>query len=270
MEGTEREKHHVDHVLELRGIEKSFGSVAALRNVDFELRENEILGLVGDNGAGKSTLIKIISGVYPQDAGDLFFRGEKVTDYSISKARELGIETVYQDSALFGNLSPTENVFAGRELVRSGPLGLFGVIDRRRMHKETERLLLDIQINIKFLNEGVEHVSGGERQAIAIARAVYWKKSILLLDEPTAALGVRESATSLDLISRIRQELGLSIVIISHNLEHVLRISDRVIALRQGKRTGTLEITREDRKDTSRLALMIQGLEWNPNQLQTG
>jgi ribose transport system ATP-binding protein len=225
-----------DAVLEVRNLEKRFGATLALDDVSLALGEGEILALLGDNGAGKSTLIKILSGVVKPDRGEILIDGEPVRIDSPQSARELGIETVYQDLALFDNFNATGNFYAGREPVKPGWLGSLGWVSDRAMAKETEALLDRLQVNISR-NDEIGIMSGGQRQAVACARAIAFGKRIVILDEPTSALGARESGNVLRLIKEA-PENGVSVIVISHNLEHVMRVADRAVVLRQGSYVG--------------------------------
>ena len=225
-----------DHVLEIDKVAKRFGATLALDDISLHLDQGEILALLGDNGAGKSTLIKILSGVVSPDAGEIRIDGEEVRIDSPHRARELGIETVYQDLALFDNFNATGNFYAGREPVRPGWLGSLGWVSDGTMAKETETLLDKLQVNISRDDE-IGIMSGGQRQAVACARAIAFGKRIVILDEPTSALGARESGNVLRLIKEA-PENGVSVIVISHNLEHVTRVADRAVVLRQGKYVG--------------------------------
>jgi len=228
-------------LLELKGVNKSFGAVRALVDVDLRVHSGEIVGLVGDNGAGKSTLVKIVSGVEQPDTGKLFFKGREVSIRNPDDAKELGIETLYQNLALINNLDVIANMFLGRELVTVWPLGMIRVLRSREMERQTGEILGRLQINIGSVREKVQVLSGGQRQAIALGRAVGWGKKLVLLDEPTAALGVREGRQALELIGRLKEQ-GVSAVIISHNLEHVFSVADRVVVLRHGEIQGERRI----------------------------
>jgi D-xylose transport system ATP-binding protein len=225
-----------DAVLEVRNLEKRFGATLALDDVSLTLGEGEILALLGDNGAGKSTLIKILSGVVKPDKGQILIGGEDVRIDSPQAAREIGIETVYQDLALFDNFNATGNFYAGREPVSPSWLRSLGWVRDREMAKETEELLERLQVNIAR-NEEIGIMSGGQRQAVACARAIAFGKRIVILDEPTSALGARESGNVLRLIKEA-PEHGVSVIVISHNLEHVMQVADRAVVLRQGKYVG--------------------------------
>ena len=223
-------------VLEVKGLRKQFGATTALRDVSLELNEQEVLALLGDNGAGKSTLIKILSGVERPDAGEIRIEGERVDIHSPHHARELGIETVYQDLALFDNAGATGNFFAGREKTRPRWLGPFGWVDDRAMRKETQELIERLQVKLPESGE-IGLMSGGQRQAVACARAIAFGKRIVILDEPTSALGAREAGNVLRLI-REATEHGVSVIVISHNMEHVIEVADRAVVLRQGRYVG--------------------------------
>jgi ribose transport system ATP-binding protein len=243
-----------DHVLEINDVAKRFGATLALDDVSLHLDQGEILALLGDNGAGKSTLIKILSGVVAPDAGEIRIDGERVRIDSPHRARELGIETVYQDLALFDNFNATGNFYAGREPVRPGWLGSLGWVSDRLMAKETESLLDRLQVNISRDDE-IGIMSGGQRQAVACARAIAFGRRIVILDEPTSALGARESGNVLRLI-REAPENGVSVIVISHNLEHVTRVADRAVVLRQGRYVGESSADAEHHEE---LVSMIVG-----------
>lgn len=222
------------HILEMKGICKYFGGVHALEDVDFELYPNEVLALVGDNGAGKSTLIKIIAGVYTPDRGEIYIDGKKVEIHSPLYARALGIETVYQELALVETRNVADNFFLGREPTKDR----FGVwVDKRKITEMTVSTLKKLAITIPSLKTAVRYLSGGQRQALAVGRAIPWGGRIIIMDEPTAALGVEESVKVLDLVGQLKKQ-GASVIIISHNLVHVFDVADRIFVLRGGKRVG--------------------------------
>ncbi len=227
-------------LLDMKDISKSFGAVQALQSVDFHVYPDEVVGLVGDNGAGKSTLVKIISGVEKADEGAIYFEGKPVVINSPEEAKALGIETLYQHLALIDNLDMVGNMFLGRERVRPLLLGAIKVLKQKEMEQETVEILERLRINLGSPREKVEVLSGGQRQAIALSRAVGWGKKLVLLDEPTAALGVRESRQALELIRRLKDQ-GVATVIISHNLEHVFSVVDRIVVLRRGIIRGERE-----------------------------
>jgi D-xylose transport system ATP-binding protein len=222
--------------LRLRGISKSFGAVRALYEVDFEVSAGEVVGLVGDNGAGKSTLIKVISGVGPADAGEIFLEGKQVHIPNPQAANNLGIETVYQDLALCDNLDVVANLFLGRE--ERSFLRSLNEID---MEKQTLTVLSTLNVKLPSTRTPVATLSGGQRQSVAVAKSILRQAKVVLLDEPTAALGVAQTRQVLNLIRRLRDQ-GLAVVVISHNLADVFEVVDRVIVLRLGRRVGTFDI----------------------------
>src|SRR5205809_6082354 len=227
-------------LLEARNVQKHFGRVVALREGNFTLRPDEVHALVGDNGAGKSTLIKIISGVFHADAGEIAIDGRPVTIANPREARELGIETVYQDLALADHLDASGNLFLGREQLRPPPLSWLGFLDKKAMRRRAQEEMSRLKIGIHSVDQPVLSLSGGQRQAIAVARAIAWGKRIVIMGEPTAALGVRESAMVLELIKEVRGH-GLTVIMISHNLLEVFVVADRITGLRLGRPMRTLE-----------------------------
>jgi fructose transport system ATP-binding protein len=238
------------------GISKAFGHVEALRGVGIELYDREVLALVGDNGAGKSTLIKILSGALQPDSGDLQLDGKRVVFHTPVAAREHGIETVYQDLAVVPSLDVAENLFLGREMRLKGPIGRWlPFMDKRAMRREARAHLATLNIGIPSVRQRTETLSGGQRQAVAVARAPAFGRRIVIMDEPTAALGVRETAAVMDVIRRIKEH-GLSIILISHNLPQVLELSDRVMVLRAGTNAG---VVRTAETDTEQIVRMITG-----------
>jgi len=222
-----------EEVLRVDHVAKRFGPVTALRDVSLHLKKGEVLGLLGDNGAGKSTLIKIISGFQKPDEGKLFIRGEETELRSVDHARSLGIDCVYQDLALINQLDVQQNMFLKREKVHS-PLPF---LRRRQMRKETRDALDEIGVNVPRLNVPVARLSGGQRQAIAIARTVHSDADIILLDEPLAAMGAKEGAMILDLVAKMRADANVSIIMIAHNYVHVLESCDRVNLIQDGEIT---------------------------------
>ncbi|MEV4009208.1 ATP-binding cassette domain-containing protein [Nonomuraea angiospora] len=226
-----------------RGIMKSYGHVEALRGADFTLRPGEVVALIGDNGAGKSTLAKILSGVERPDAGTVEVDGEPVAFGSAEEARGAGIETVYQDLALCADLSPAANFFLGRELLRPGLLGLLGVLDNAAMRRATREACERLGVRLASQTAPVSGLSGGQRQGVAVARAVTWARRAVFMDEPTAALGVVQTQRVLDLIRGVRDS-GVSVVLISHNMQDVMAVSDRVEVLRLGRRVARFETAR--------------------------
>jgi simple sugar transport system ATP-binding protein len=222
-----------EDVLRVEGVSKRFGPVTALKNIDLHLGKGEVLGLLGDNGAGKSTLIKIISGFQKPTEGRLIIKGEETELRSVPHARSLGIDCVYQDLALVNQLDVAQNMFLQREEVHK-PMPFLA---RRRMRKETRKALDEIGVNLPRLNVPVARLSGGQRQAIAIARTVHSDADIILLDEPLAAMGAKEGAMILDLVARMRAEGNVSIIMIAHNYVHVLESCDRVNLIQDGEIT---------------------------------
>jgi D-xylose transport system ATP-binding protein len=239
--------------LSIRGAAKRFGSVTALDGVDLDVRRGEVVALLGDNGAGKSTLIKCISGAHRLDSGTIEMNGEAVSIHSPADARSLGVETVYQDLALFDNLRPSENFYAGRELAspRWLPRSL-RVLRRRQMREATHAVLERLQVSLPDLDSVVGLMSGGQRQAVAVSRAAAFASNVVILDEPTAALGIRESRRVLDLIRRLRDE-GRAVIVISHAMDHVMQVADRVVVLRRGRKVGELTPTAETHKEIESL-----------------
>ena len=221
-------------VLRAEGIGKSFGAVRALNEVSFEVRPGEVVALIGDNGAGKSTLINVLTGVFPPDEGEIVFEGERVVFASPHEARERGIEAVYQDLAVAPQLNAVANVFLGREYRKAGILSWFGFLDQQRMRDETEEQLEELHVRIPDLAKPLSTFSGGQRQGVAVARAVMWASKVVIMDEPTAALGVAQVGTVLDLVKRVRQA-GIPVVFISHNMPHVFEVADRIVVLRLGE-----------------------------------
>jgi ABC-type sugar transport system ATPase subunit len=228
-------------VVEMRDIKKNFAAVQALRGVDLTLHHNEVLGLMGDNAAGKSTLMKVLSGAYSPDEGEILIEGNRVHVASPLDARRLGIEMVYQDLALANNLDVTANIFLGREAV-SAKIGPFGIMNSERMEQEADRLLDRLKIKIPSVRLLVERLSGGQRQAVAIARAMAFNSKVIIMDEPTAALSVAAITQVLDLVRELKAQ-GASIIIISHRLEDIYSVSDRLIVMRQGRKVRDCDVT---------------------------
>ena len=227
-------------VLEARGLVKRYGSVTALDGADFDLLPKEILALIGDNGAGKSTLIKALSGAIAPDDGLILLNGAQMHFRAPLDARRHGIETVYQDLALAPALDIAENLFLGRELRRHGILGLvFRMADRQRMLREARAHIANLKIRVGSLTQAVETLSGGQRQGVAVARAAAFASRVVIMDEPTAALGVKESGQVLDLIREVREQ-GIPVVLISHNMPQVFEIADRIHIMRLGRRVATI------------------------------
>ncbi len=231
-------------ILEAKGISKAFGHVQALDNVDFELYPAEVVALVGDNGAGKSTLVKILSGIYRKDSGQIYFEGQPVEIHDPKDAERLaGISTVYQDLALVGVRDVASNIFLNMEPTR---LGIF--IDFKKLYAEARRVIDVLRIDMPSVKVNVNELSGGQRQGVAISRALARGRRIFILDEPTAALGVEQQHKVNDLILNLKAE-GKTILVISHNLEHVFTVADRMIVMRRGKRVGTRLISETSREE---------------------
>jgi fructose transport system ATP-binding protein len=227
-------------ILEARGLVKRFGQVVALDGADFELYPGEIVAIIGDNGAGKSTLIKSLSGALQPDDGEIRLDGERVRFRSPGDARSAGIETVYQDLAVAPSLDIASNIFLGREERWRGPLGVaLRLLDKRRMRREAAQHFAELEIGVQSITQPVETLSGGQRQGVAVARAAKWARRLAIMDEPTAALGVRETRQVLDLIQRVR-ERGLPVILISHDMPHVFELADRILIMRLGKRVAVV------------------------------
>jgi len=226
-------------VLEVKGLSKHFGGIKAIDNVDMKLHYREIIAIVGDNGAGKSTLIKTISGMYQKERGEIYIHNEKVDIHTPLDARRYGIETVYQDQGLIKLFNPSLNLFLGRERIQNSIFGkIFRTMDYKYMRNETEKLLERVEISLKDMNAEVSTLSGGQRQSIIVGRAVYWGSKIIILDEPTNNLGVKEERKVIELIKLLRDRHNMSIIVISHNINHVFELVDRIIVLRNGEKIG--------------------------------
>ncbi|AXS40076.1 ATP-binding cassette domain-containing protein [Breoghania sp. L-A4] len=245
-------------VLSVRHAHKRFGAVHALRDVGLDAYRGEVLALLGDNGAGKSTLVKCISGVHSLDEGEILLDGEPAALHSPATARDAGIETVYQDLALFDNLTPAQNFYCGRELSYPNWLPLpLRFLRKRPMDREASAVIDRLKVRLPKFDAPVALMSGGQRQAIAVARATVFARKLVILDEPTAALGVRESHKVLDLIAQLRDE-GNAVILITHNMEHVVELADRAVVLRQGLKVGELKPERTNQQD---MVAMIVGAE---------
>jgi ribose transport system ATP-binding protein len=244
-------------LLAVRDATRRFGAITALENVSLDVAGGEVVALLGDNGAGKSTLIKCISGALRLHGGTIEMDGRPVTVHSPAAARELGIETVYQDLTLFDNLNPIDNFYAGRELAgpRWLPHGL-RLLRRREMRRTTDEVVRRLKVALPELDGVVGLLSGGQRQAVAVARAAAFASRLVILDEPTAALGVRESRQVLDLILRLRGE-GKGVIVISHAMDHVIEVADRAVVLRRGRKVGELVPSEETHKDL--VSLIVGG-----------
>jgi fructose transport system ATP-binding protein len=241
---------HAPIVMQAKGLIKRYGQVTALDGTDFELRAGEILAVIGDNGAGKSSLVKALSGALIPDAGEMSLDGKPVHFKSPIDARRLGIETVYQDLAVAPAMTIAENLFLGRELRRPGPLGsVLRMLDKRAMLEAARERMADLKVGIRSMSQAVETLSGGQRQCVAVARAAAFAEHVVILDEPTAALGVKEGGMVLDLIRRIRDK-GLPVILISHNMPHVFELADRIHVARLGKRAAVLNPKRISMSDT--------------------
>ena len=235
-------------LLEAKGIVKNFGRVRALRGANFAVYPKEVVALVGDNGAGKSTLIKALAGVYAPDDGEILFEGRPVTIHSPLDARAMGIETVYQDLSLAAELDASANMFLGREVMRPGVLGKLGFIDKQAMRVKSRDAFQNLGVALQDPAAQVATMSGGQRQGIAVSRAVTWASKVVFMDEPTAALGVVQTRNVLDLIRRVRDQ-GLAVVLISHNMPEVFEVADRIEVLRLGTRVARFrrgEVSMED------------------------
>ncbi len=248
-------------VIKARGVVKRYGSVTALDGVDFDLKPGEILAVIGDNGAGKSSLIKVLSGAITPDEGEIFLDGKAVRFTSPIEARRHGIETVYQDLAVAPFMTIAENLFMGREIMRGGPLGsLLKFIDKRAMVAKAADYMADLKIGIKSMTQAVETLSGGQRQGVAVARAAAFARHVVIMDEPTAALGVKEGNMVLELIRRVRDN-GLPVILISHNMPHVFQIADRIHIQRQGRRAAVVDPKSIPMADV--VAVMTGALKWD-------
>ncbi|GIW36642.1 MAG: ABC transporter ATP-binding protein [Meiothermus sp.] len=255
-------------VLEARGLVKRYGHVTALDGADFELREGEILAVIGDNGAGKSTLIKALSGAIIPDAGEIYLDGKQVHFRSPIDARKHGIETVYQDLAVAPAMTIAENLFLGREILRPGWFArLIRWIDKKKMLEEAITDMQDLKIGIRSMSQAVETLSGGQRQGVAVARSAAFARHVVIMDEPTAALGVKEGNMVLELIRRVRDS-GLPVIIISHNMPHVFEIADRIHIQRLGKRAAVVNPKKISMSDTVAVMTGAKTLaELNPEVL---
>src|SRR2546423_7624065 len=243
----------VQPILQVKDLYKRFGGLVAVDHVSLDVHPGEVVGLLGDNGAGKSTLIKMISGAYKPDGGQLLLNGEAVSFSTPLEARRRGIETIYQDLALCDNLDAGANIFLGRERMRR-QLGIFKVLDRPYMLREARHVLDQLDIRIPELRSPIRQLSGGQRQAVSIARAVYWKARLMIMDEPTAALGVPEQLKVLELIRALRSQ-DVPVILISHNMQDVFAVADRAIVMRRGSKAGEVKIS--DSTDNEVVSLMV-------------
>ncbi|HHY57725.1 MAG TPA: sugar ABC transporter ATP-binding protein [Chloroflexi bacterium] len=234
-------------VLRATGLVKRFGGLTAVNDVSLDIHPGEVVALAGDNGAGKSTLIKMISGVYRPDGGHIYLEGKEITMASPLEARALGIETIYQDLALCENLDATVNIFLGREPTKR-LFGIFKQVDRGHMLAESNKVLERLDIKIPNLRRPIRQMSGGQRQAVAIARAVYWNARLVIMDEPTAALGVPEQRKVHELVKTLKSQ-NVPVIIISHNMQDIFAVADRIIVMRRGQKVGDVraaEVTDDD------------------------
>jgi len=248
VEPQNRSGRFTQNLLELKAINKNYGPVQALKNVDLVVRKGDVLAICGDNGAGKSTLIKIISGAESATSGQVFLRGEEVHFSSPAEALARGVATIYQDLALAPRLQVYQNVFMGSELVRPLIVPFIRVLDKKRMRQAAAEYLSRLKIDIHDVNQCVGDLSGGQRQAVAISRALRWQADIIIMDEPTAALGVKETAKVLELIRELHDQ-GVTIIIVSHNMKDVLAVANRVTILKNGVKVGeclTDDLTAEE------------------------
>lgn len=237
-------------VMQARGLVKRYGQVTALDGADFELRAGEILAVIGDNGAGKSSLIKCLSGATIPDEGEIELDGQRIDFRSPMDARRAGIETVYQDLAVAPAMTIAENLFLGREVRRPGFLGnVLRMLDHRKMLEESIMRMQDLKVGIRSMTQAVETLSGGQRQCVAVSRAAAFAQHVVIMDEPTAALGVKEGNMVLELIRRVRDK-GLPVVLISHNMPHVFEVADRIHVARLGKRGAVLNPKKISMSDT--------------------
>ena len=248
-------------VLALKGVSKHFGPVEALSEVDFEVSSGEVVALVGDNGAGKSTLVKTIAGIHTADDGEILFEGNPVKITGPTDAVDLGIATVYQDLALCDNLDVVENLFLGQETIATGPARFTRSLDEATMEQRTGELLENLAVTIVNLRSEVGTLSGGQRQQVAIARSLLGEPKMVMLDEPTAALGVRQTAQVLELIKRLR-ERGLGVIVISHNLADVFEVADRVFVLRLGRKAADIPAGESSQEE---VVAAITGAEFGGN-----
>jgi ABC-type sugar transport system ATPase subunit len=227
----------MENLLRVNNLTKRFGGLTAVNSVSMDVNVGEVIGLLGDNGAGKSTLIKMVSGVYQPDDGEIFFAGQKVEFSTPRGARDMGIETIYQDLALAENLDVGANIFLGREILRSYLGGFIKTVDRTKMGEEAAKALDRLNIRLPSLTQQVLNLSGGQRQAVAIARSIYWNAKLMIMDEPTAALGVSEQRKVLRLVKTLCDQ-GVPVILISHNMQDVFAVATRIIVLRRGKKVG--------------------------------
>jgi len=248
-------------IVRMEDIHKSFGPVRALQGVNLQLQRREVLGLVGDNGAGKSTLMKVLTGVYQADQGQIYLKGQPVRFQSPRHSRTAGIEMVYQDLALAGNLDVTANIFLGQESTRKRLGGIFSFLDHQRMADDATHLLERLRIDIRSVKTPVEKLSGGQRQAVAIARSMEFHARVVIMDEPTAALAVREVSKVLDLIRGLKEH-DVAVILISHRMQDIFEVCDRIMVLRQGRKVGDLPRSQTNMDEVVALITGAQEAAW--------
>jgi simple sugar transport system ATP-binding protein len=239
-------------LVEMKGVCKTFGAVKALQDVNFEVMPAEIVGLVGDNAAGKSTLMKVLSGAYVADQGEIWMDGKRVQISDPVDSRKLGIEMLYQNFALAGNINIYQNIFLGRELTRDHLGGVVKILDKKAMATRSVDLISRLKIDIHQVTKRVKELSGGQQQSVAIARVIAFNARLIIMDEPTANLGIKEVGRLLDLIRRLKEE-GISIIFISHRMDDIFSVGDRVIVLKRGRRVGMRHIKDSSPKEVVRL-----------------
>jgi len=247
----------MEPILEVRNIVKKFGGLTAVDNVNMQVFPGEVVGLLGDNGAGKSTLIKMVSGVYAPTAGQIFYQGQEVAIHNPMDALRMGIETIYQDLALAENLNVYSNIFLGREKLKKY-LGCIDVLDHDYMHSEARKVLNRLDIEIPSLRNKIGMLSGGQRQAVAISRSIYWDAKLLIMDEPTAALGVAEQKKVLDLVRTLKSQ-NIPVIIISHQMLDVFSVADRLVIMRRGKKAGERLVKDTDTEEV--VGLIVGSIE---------
>ena len=241
-------------LLQAVNLTKRFGGLTAVDNVGLDVNVGEVIGLVGDNGAGKSTFIKMIAGVYQPDGGELFFEGNRVSFNGPRAARDMGIETIYQDLALAENLDVGSNIFLGREIKKRYLGGMIKTLNRSKMREESASVLARLDIVIPSLTQQIRNLSGGQRQSVAIARTIYWNAKMVIMDEPTAALGVAQQRDVLKLVRTLCDQ-GVPVILISHNMQDVFAVSDRIVVMRRGKKVG--ELLAKQTKPDEVVSLMV-------------
>ncbi len=247
-------------LVEMKNISKTFGAVKALQNVNFEVMPAEVVGLVGDNAAGKSTLMKVLSGAYVADQGEIWINGKKADISNPVDSRNLGIEMLYQNFALAGNINIYQNIFLGRELTKNYLGGLFKILDKKPMAERSHELISRLKIDVHQVTKRVKELSGGQQQSVAIARVIAFNARLIIMDEPTANLGIKEVGRLLDLIRRLREQ-GISVIVISHRLDDIFSVGDKVIVLKRGKRVGMRYIRETTEKEVLRLIVGGEGGE---------